>query len=451
VTRTSYGDTIDSRSLVINGKHDGDTLSDYSTITLAAMLPYFHAPDRTDLRAAVVGLGTGVTAGVLGHAEDVQQVTAVEISSTLVDSIRLFEEANLGLSTNPKVEIVATDGFKYFSRLTRRLDIVVSASSPPWVVGVENLFTPEYYTLVHDALNDDGVFLQWFPLYDMDGILFRTILTNLRSTFPHMRLYRISALEMGILASKSPLQDRAMARRFDEPGIRQTRSRMRFEHPRQLQLISLFETHELDVLLGTGESVTHTLANPGLGYASDLIRFVNPPIDWDDFLDIRLVRLTRTTAPRLAAFSGMLTSHPDGLRCALPTSGPKLFCERFNRLLTAHRELSFSTDQGSVAEQVQAYDLLRQEGVLAPDPAFLVRVVSHLTERFASDPEGTLSILESTLTVFVKDGLVEQAELALSRLRERGLIAPGYHDRMLNQLRIGRESRDGFVNRFLGG
>lgn len=136
---------------MINGKHDGDTLSDYSTITLAAMLPYFHAADRTDLRAAVVGLGTGVTAGVLALAEDVEQVTAVELSATLVDSIALFESGNRGLPTNPKVKIVATDGFKYFSRPKERLDIVVSATSPPWVVGVENLFTPEYYELAHDA------------------------------------------------------------------------------------------------------------------------------------------------------------------------------------------------------------------------------------------------------------------------------------------------------------
>jgi spermidine synthase len=103
-------DPLHSRSLVINGKHDGDTLSDYSTITLAAMLPYFHAADRTDLRAAVVGLGTGVTAGVLGVAQDVEHVTAVEISSTLVDAISFFDPSNRGLPTNPKVEILAADG-----------------------------------------------------------------------------------------------------------------------------------------------------------------------------------------------------------------------------------------------------------------------------------------------------------------------------------------------------
>lgn len=78
-------------------------------------------------------------------------------------------------------------------------------------------------------MSDEGVFLQWFPLYDMDADLFHTILANLRSVFPHLRLYRISAMEMGILAAKTPLEPRAMERRFAEPEIQRTRRGLRFD------------------------------------------------------------------------------------------------------------------------------------------------------------------------------------------------------------------------------
>ena len=86
--RGTSRDPSPSHSLVINGKSDGDTILDYSTITLAAMLPYFHAPDRPDLRAAVVGLGTGVTAGVLDGPEnsELQRPNRPALSSLSLES-----------------------------------------------------------------------------------------------------------------------------------------------------------------------------------------------------------------------------------------------------------------------------------------------------------------------------------------------------------------------------
>jgi hypothetical protein len=443
--------TLASRSIVINGKPDGGVLSDYSTITLAAMLPYLHAPDRRDLKAAVVGLGTGLTAGVLARAEDVEHVTAVEISSTLVRRISAFDAETYGLSTNPKVEIVATDGFKYFSRLDGRLDIAVSATSPPWVVGVENLFTPEVYALAYGALADDGVFLQWFPLYDMDGVLLRSILANLRGVFPHLRLYRISDMEMGILAAKSPLPQRAMTRRFEEPGLREVGAKMRLQSIDQLSLIALFETRELDFMIRDGATKVHTLANPGLAYASDRVRFINPAVDWNNFVDARLVRLTRTNASRVDAFASALEMSPRGLECTLPEDGVQLFCERFNRLWSAHRQVSRPVGEVPLALQVQAYDLLRQEGVQSVDGEFLSGVVAHLIERFPSEPDAMRAVLENVLTVFVKDGMLDEAVRSLSLIGQRGLITADYTNRMLNQLEMGRQSRERFVSRYRGG
>lgn len=203
----------------------------------------------------------------------------------------------------------------------------------------------------------------------------------------------------------------------------------------------------MDALLGQGRSRIHTLANPGLAYASDRIRFVNPPVDWDSFIDVRVTRLVRTTHERVEAFARMLESFPMGLECFLPTNGPRLFCERYNRLWNAHSVYSLPVGQTPLAAQIQSYDLLRQEGVVAPDPEFLDRAAIRLMESSAGDRQGTL---DAVFTIFVKDGLMDQAESTLSALAERGLITPDYHDGMLNQLLAGRKARDRFVNSILG-
>ena len=61
--------TVVARSLTIDGKPDGNTLSDYSTMLLLGALPYLYSPEADHLRAAVVGLGTGITAGILGRGK----------------------------------------------------------------------------------------------------------------------------------------------------------------------------------------------------------------------------------------------------------------------------------------------------------------------------------------------------------------------------------------------
>ena len=54
-------------------------------------------------------------------------------------------------------------------------------------------------------------------------------------------------------------------------------------------------------------------------------------------------------------------------------------------------------------------------------------------------------------TIFVKDGLVDQAQRTLSALAERGLIGPDYQQGMMSQLRAGQQARDQFINGLSGG
>ena len=55
-----------TRSLIVNGKPDGNTLGDYATMALAALVPALFA-ERAE-HAFVIGFGTGVTAGELAGA-----------------------------------------------------------------------------------------------------------------------------------------------------------------------------------------------------------------------------------------------------------------------------------------------------------------------------------------------------------------------------------------------
>ena len=48
--------------------------------------------------------------------------------------------------------------------------IILDLSEPsnPWVSGVSNLFSMEFYDLISNYINDDGLFIQWMHLYEIN-------------------------------------------------------------------------------------------------------------------------------------------------------------------------------------------------------------------------------------------------------------------------------------------
>ena len=49
----------------------------------------------------------------------------------------------------------------------KRYDVIISEPSNPWIAGVNNLFTMEFYRRVQTHLEPDGVFCQWIQLYEL--------------------------------------------------------------------------------------------------------------------------------------------------------------------------------------------------------------------------------------------------------------------------------------------
>jgi hypothetical protein len=87
--------------------------------------------------------------------------------------------------------------------------MIVSEPSHPWVPGVANLFTQEFFELGRDRLNDDGVFVQWLQIYQLSTESLRSVLATYRKVFPHVLMFRVGGLNKGkdllLVGSKRPL------------------------------------------------------------------------------------------------------------------------------------------------------------------------------------------------------------------------------------------------------
>jgi spermidine synthase len=211
---------VDALFLKHNGKTDATNLpGDNYAQLLLGHLPMLLHPDPQ--RVLNIGLGGGLTlAAVLRHPEG-REVVQVEIDPLMVEAARLhFREANHAALEDPRVRIVIDDGRNYVERTRRRFDVIVSEPPNIWVAGVSGLFTREFYAAARRRLAPGGLLSQWFPIYEMSAVDFRTALRTLSLEFPYSAVWT-NGHDAIILAAVDPLPKDLgrVAARARAPGV----------------------------------------------------------------------------------------------------------------------------------------------------------------------------------------------------------------------------------------
>jgi spermidine synthase len=188
------------RLLKINGKTDASNgPGDVQTQLLIGHLPFLVAAPR---KVAVVGWGSGMSVGaVLAHP--VEQVDAFEIEPAVVEASRFFEPGNGTPLADERVELVLGDARRELRRGSQKYDLIINEPSNPWLTGVANLFTRDFFEVAASRLTDDGVFCQWFQLYGMSEDSTRSLLSTFRSVFPQVVVFRDR--DLIVLGSKRPI------------------------------------------------------------------------------------------------------------------------------------------------------------------------------------------------------------------------------------------------------
>ncbi len=187
-----------------NGKIDGSSHYDMPNQRLAAHVPLLFHPAPSQV--AVIGMGTGSTAGSAALHHDVKKVTVVEIEAAMVEGARHFRADNHALHENPKVDIRIADGRLFLRLHPETFDVIISEPSNPWLAGSSDLFTREFFRLGARGLREGGVFCQWVQLYGMSSESVRTIARTFVEVFPNA--YLVSTIldaDLLLMGSERPI------------------------------------------------------------------------------------------------------------------------------------------------------------------------------------------------------------------------------------------------------
>lgn len=191
--------------LANNGKIDASSRADMPTQVLVSQLPFAFEPDAKQV--AVIGLASGVTAGSVTTQPSPERIDIIELEPAIVAASHLFDDLNNRPLDDSRARLFANDGRNHLVLTPdHTYDIIISEPSNPWLTGVSNLFTADFFEMGKRKLTKGGVWSQWVQMYGMDYGDLLSLLRTFASTYPHVLLFStIEDADLVLVGSEEPL------------------------------------------------------------------------------------------------------------------------------------------------------------------------------------------------------------------------------------------------------
>ena len=188
----SFGNTI--YLMANSGKIDASTGSDMGTQTLLAHLPMLFHPDPKTVM--VLGFASGITAGETLYYP-IEKLDIVEINNQTVKASKFFTPWNNNVLADPRTNLIIQDGRAHLQLTKQKYDVIISEPSNPWMAGLAALFTEDFFAIAKNKLNNNGIFVQWFHVYEMDWPTFALVGRTFAQVFPDSILIRSTFSKSG--------------------------------------------------------------------------------------------------------------------------------------------------------------------------------------------------------------------------------------------------------------
>jgi len=172
------------RNFHVSGKVEASSeLQDMRLQRMLGHLPaLLHPKPRSVL---VVGCGAGVTAGSFVVHPGIEKIVVCEIEPLIPRVVApYFGKENYNVVNDPRVKMVYDDARHHLLTTPEKFDIITSDPIHPWVKGAAALYTKEYFELVKQHLNPDGLVTQWVPLYESNRGVVKSELATFFNVFP---------------------------------------------------------------------------------------------------------------------------------------------------------------------------------------------------------------------------------------------------------------------------
>jgi predicted membrane-bound spermidine synthase len=189
-------------------------------------------------RALLISYGVGSTAKALTETSSFQDIDVVDISRDVLEmNSVVFPDPRDSPLNDPRVRVHIEDGRYFLQTTDRRFDLITGEPPPPQVATVVNLYTREYFQLMHDRLNEGGFVTYWLPLHSLSDASAKAIIKAFQEVFPDASLWHGRSEDVMLVGTRNaqgPVSADWFERQWREPRIAQEMQAVGLERPEQL-------------------------------------------------------------------------------------------------------------------------------------------------------------------------------------------------------------------------
>jgi hypothetical protein len=264
---------------------------------LFAYLPLAFHPEARDV--LLICYGCGVTADAFVHEPRLKRVDTVDISKEVFDLADFYSGINYSNPLrDPRVTAFVQDGRFFLQASPRKYDIISGEPPPPKVAGSVNLYTEEFFSLMHSRLKEGGIATFWLPINQLKVVEAKAILRAFHNAFSNASVWASADQEWIMMGIKGPgrgVREDEIGRLWSDAATRADLMRIGIEVPQQLGALFLMDGEEIDRITRDiapltdfypkrlsdapwDEQATHRFAWPYMEAAAAVHRFLWSPL-----------------------------------------------------------------------------------------------------------------------------------------------------------------------------
>ena len=251
-------------------------------------------------KALVICYGVGVT---LGAVEDIPSVAAIDVAEISRDitamSDAIYPPGHRPLD-DPRVRLHVEDGRFFLQTTTERYDLITGEPPPPRTPGTVNIYTREFFELVHARLNEGGIASYWVPVARPNpGTDVNTIIRAFCDVFSDCTLWNATPFDLMLVGSRGGTGQRTLQQfsaPWQTPGLEAKLREVGFERPEQIGATFVGDASVLTELTRATPPLTDdfpqrlrpsaraSLSDPRYGRSDEVTRM------FDDLIDVESAR-----------------------------------------------------------------------------------------------------------------------------------------------------------------
>ena len=222
---------------------------------LFAYLPLAFRPESEDV--LLLCYGCGVTADALLHGPNVKRMDAVDISKEVFALANFYSGINYSNPLrDPRVHAVVQDGRFFLQASPQQYDIISGEPPPPKVMGAVNLYTSEFFRLMHSRLKEGGIATFWLPINQLKVDEAKAILRAFHDAFANASVWASADQDwimMGIKGSGRKMKEEEIRQLWSQSGSGGDLRQIGIEVPQQLGALFVMDAEGID-------QITHDVA-----------------------------------------------------------------------------------------------------------------------------------------------------------------------------------------------